>query len=88
MIVVRQIESKAAYAQGKRDLAKVIAEKLGKIGNVHLIQRYNEEGEAFGVKEGFVDSANLVANADLVVSYGGTIAREAALAGCSQHRNL
>jgi predicted glycosyltransferase len=81
LIVVRQIESKAAYAQGKRDLAKIIAEKLGKIGNVHLIQRYNEEGKAFGVKEGFVDSANLVANADLVVSYGGTIAREAALQG-------
>ena len=81
LIVVRQIESKAAYAQGKRDLAKIIAEKLGKIGTVHLIQRYNEEGEAFGVKAGFVDSANLVANADLVVSYGGTIAREAALQG-------
>ena len=28
-----------------------------------------------------MDSANLVANADLVVSYGGTIAREAALQG-------
>jgi predicted glycosyltransferase len=81
LIVVRQIEAKAAYAQGKRDLAKIIAEKLSKIGNVHLIQRYNEAGEAFAVKEGFVDSANLVANADLVVSYGGTIAREAALQG-------
>ena len=81
LIVVRQIEAKAAYAQGKKDLAKTITEKLGEIGNVHLIQRYNEQGEAFGVKEGFVDSANLVANADLVVSYGGTIAREAALQG-------
>ena len=81
LIVVRQIEAKAAYAQGKRDLAKIIAEKLGKIGNVHLIQRYNEEGETFGIKKGFLDSANLVANADLVVSYGGTIAREAALQG-------
>jgi predicted glycosyltransferase len=81
LIVVRQIESKAVYAQGKKDLAKSIAEKLGEIGNVHLIQRYNEQGAAFGVKDGFVDSANLVANADLVVSYGGTIAREAALQG-------
>ena len=78
---VRQIEAKAAYAQGKKDLAKTIAEELGEIGNVHLIQRYNEQGETFGVKEGFADSANLVANADLVVSYGGTIAREAALQG-------
>ena len=81
LIVVRQIEAKAAYAQGKKDLAKTIAEELGEIGNVHLIQRYNEQGETFGVKEGFADSANLVANADLVVSYGGTIAREAALQG-------
>jgi predicted glycosyltransferase len=81
LIVVRQIEAKAAYAQGKKDLTKNIAEQLGKIGNVHLIKRYNEEGEVFEVKEGFVDSANLVANADLVVSYGGTIAREAALQG-------
>jgi predicted glycosyltransferase len=81
LIVVRQIESKAVYAQGKKDLAKSIAEKLGEIGNVHLIQRYNEKGAAFGVKDEFVDSANFVANADLVVSYGGTIAREAALQG-------
>ena len=81
LIVVRQIEAKAVYAQGKRDLAKIIAEQLGKIGNVLLIQRYNEEGQEFGIKEGFLDSANLVANADLVVSYGGTIAREAALQG-------
>jgi predicted glycosyltransferase len=81
LIVIRQIEAKAAYALGKRDLAKIIAEKLGKMGNVHLIQRYNERGEVFGVKEEFMDSANLVANADLVVSYGGTIAREAALQG-------
>ncbi len=69
----------------KQDLAKIMVEKLAKLGNVHLIQRYNEEGKAFGVKAGFEDSANLVANADLVVSYGGTIAREAALQGCSQH---
>jgi uncharacterized protein len=81
LIVVRQIEAQAAYAKGKRDLAKIIAEQLGKIGNVHLIHRYNEKGETFGVKEGFLDSADLVANADLVVSYGGTIAREAALQG-------
>ena len=81
LIVVRQIETKAAYAQGKQDHAKTLAEKLADLGNVHLIERYNDEGNAFGVKEGFVDSANLVANADLVVSYGGTIAREAALQG-------
>jgi predicted glycosyltransferase len=81
MIVVRQIESKAAYAGGKQDNAKTLADKLAALGNVHLIERYNEPGNPFGVKKGLVDSANLVANADLVVSYGGTIAREAALQG-------
>ena len=81
LIVIRQMETKAAYANGKRDLAKVLAEKLSKLGNVHFIQRYNREGKSFGIKEGFVDSASLVANADMVISYGGTIAREAALQG-------
>ncbi|MCL5949896.1 MAG: DUF354 domain-containing protein [Candidatus Bathyarchaeota archaeon] len=81
LIVVRQIEAKAAYAQGKHDNAKSMAEQLAELGNVHLIERYNEEGKAFGAKAGFEDSVSLVANADLVISYGGTIAREAALQG-------
>jgi predicted glycosyltransferase len=81
LIVVRQIESKAAYAGGKQDNAKTLVDKLAALGNVHLIERYNEQGDPFAVKEGLMDSANLVANADLVVSYGGTIAREAALQG-------
>ena len=48
---------------------------------MHLIERYNEEGKAYCEKTCFEDSASLLANADLVVSYGGTIAREAALQG-------
>ncbi len=81
LIVIRQIEVKAAYAGGKLDAGRVLADKLAKLGNVRFVQRYNPQGKTFGVKEGFVDSASLVANADLVVSYGGTIAREAALQG-------
>jgi predicted glycosyltransferase len=81
LIVVRQIETKAAYAGGKQDNAKTLADKLSSLGNVHFIERYNEEGNSFGIKADFKDSASLVANADLVVSYGGTIAREAALQG-------
>jgi predicted glycosyltransferase len=81
LIVIRQIETKAAYAGEKKDNAQIMAEKLAKIGNVHYIERYNGNGEVFGAKDAFLDSANLVANADLVVSYGGTIAREAALQG-------
>jgi uncharacterized protein len=81
LIVVRQIETKAAYAGGRNDSAQAMADKLAALGNVYVIQRYNGEGNVFGVKEGFVDSASLVAHADLVISYGGTIAREAALQG-------
>jgi predicted glycosyltransferase len=81
LIVIRQIETKAVYAEGKQDLTKLMAEKLSRIGNVVFIQRYGSQSESFVSKEGFVDSASLVANADLVVSYGGTIAREAALQG-------
>ena len=81
LIVIRQMETKAAYAGGRQDVAQVLADKLTKLGTVHFVQRYNDQGEMFGVKECFVDSASLVANADLVISYGGTIAREAALQG-------
>jgi uncharacterized protein len=81
LIVLRQIETQAAYAKGKNDSAKPLAEKLAELGNVHLVERYNQSGEKFGVKTGFEDTASLVANADLVVSYGGTISREAALQG-------
>jgi predicted glycosyltransferase len=81
LIVIRQIEAKAAYAKGKQDNAKTLTEKLAELGNVSFIERYNQGDAAFGAKAAFEDSASLVANADLVVSYGGTIAREAALQG-------
>ncbi|MBT0158834.1 DUF354 domain-containing protein [Candidatus Bathyarchaeota archaeon A05DMB-2] len=81
LIVVRQMEHKAAYAANKTDLTAQVAEKLGKLGSVLFIKRYNENGKEFGLKEELVDSASLVAHADLVVSAGGTIAREAALQG-------
>jgi uncharacterized protein len=81
LIVLRQIENKAAYAKGQADNTKTLAEKLGELGNVHLLERYNGGAEAHMEKAEFEDSASLVANADLVVSYGGTISREAALQG-------
>jgi len=76
LIVVREFETKAAYAVGKSDFTAKIAEKLAPLGNVLLLKRYNATR-----KRQFVDSAKIVANADLVVSAGGTIAREAALLG-------
>ena len=50
LIVIRQMETKAAYAGGKQDLAQVLADKLAKLGNVHFIERYNGQGKTFGVK--------------------------------------
>jgi predicted glycosyltransferase len=74
LIVVREIETKAAYALKASNHTLEVAKKLEALGNVLLLKRYS------GKKE-FVDSARIVANADLVVSAGGTIAREAALQG-------
>jgi predicted glycosyltransferase len=76
LIVIREFETKAAYALGKSDLTAEIAKKLEVLGNVLLLKRYGETA-----KKDFMDSARIVANADLVVSAGGTIAREAALQG-------
>jgi hypothetical protein len=76
LIVVRGFETKAAYALGKSDLTAEIAKKLEVLGNVLFLKRYGKTA-----KEEIVDSARIVANADLVVSAGGTIAREAALQG-------
>jgi len=81
LIVVRQIENKAVYAEKKQDNIKTLTQQLAELGNVQIIQRYNKNKETFEGKSGFEDTADLVANADLVVSYGGTITREAALQG-------
>jgi predicted glycosyltransferase len=74
LIVIREFETKATYALGTVDSTLEIAKKLETLGNVLLLKRYSG-------KEEFLDSARIVANADLVVSAGGTIAREAALQG-------
>ncbi len=74
LIVVREIEAKAAYAPETTYRTVETARKLEAFGNVLLLKRYSADTE-------FVDSARVVANADLVVSAGGTMAREAALQG-------
>ena len=82
LIVVRALEAKAAYALETADPTLEIARKLEVLGNVLFLKRYNATGkDAFSGKEELVDSARIIANADLVVSAGGTIAREAALQG-------
>jgi predicted glycosyltransferase len=74
LIVIRELENKATYALKAADNTLEIAKKLEALGNILLLKRYGAEKE-------FVDSARMVANADLVISAGGTIAREAALQG-------
>ena len=80
LIIVRQIESKAVYAKNRIDHSNKIIKQLESLGNVQFIQRYKTK-EEYSNKERFVDSANLVSYADLVISAGGTLAREAALRG-------
>ena len=80
LIVIRQMETKAAYADREQDLGQVLAQRLAELGEVRFIERYNVDG-SFAAKQGFVDSLDLVGEADLVVSHGGTLAREAALQG-------
>jgi predicted glycosyltransferase len=83
LIVVRQIETKAAYASGKVDITMKLAKELTPLGNVvFLARRYDKlQSEKLTVVNEFIDTASLVAQADLLVSVGGTIAREAALQG-------
>jgi predicted glycosyltransferase len=82
LIVVRQMETQAAYALGKEDVTLKLAKKLSKLGSVLFFSRYaKSQRKGLITVKGFVDSASAAAHADLVVSIGGTISREAALQG-------
>ena len=81
-IVVRQAETKAAYAAGIKDITEKIARKLTKLGKVIFLPRYERKSrKGLVVPKSYIDSASLAVQADLVVGVGGTISREAALAG-------
>ncbi|MEM1673375.1 MAG: DUF354 domain-containing protein [Candidatus Bathyarchaeia archaeon] len=82
LIVVRQSEVKATYALGSSDIMEEIARKLSSLGCVLYLSRYERKRrKGLIVPRDFVDSASLASQADLVVSAGGTISREAALSG-------
>jgi predicted glycosyltransferase len=82
LILVRELETKAAYAKDKKDLTSALTKKLSTLGNVLFLQRYERRPEkGIIVPTQFVDSATVAAQADLVISAGGTIAREAVLQG-------
>lgn len=81
LIVVREVEEKAAYTAKKFSLMP-IAKKLTRLGNVVYLSRYRRKDiKGLIVPKEFVDSASLAAQADLFVGVGGTITREAALQG-------
>jgi len=82
LIVVRQFEAKAAYAEGKIDITEELARKMASLGKVVFLPRYDRHPrKGLIVPKSFVDSASLAAQADLVVGVGGTLLREAALQG-------
>ncbi len=82
LIIIRQMETKASYAKDIPDFTEQIAHELVALGKVIFIPRYERHRRAaFSVPSKFVDTVELTAKADLVVSVGGTISREAALQG-------
>lgn len=80
LIVVREIEERAAYTSRKLDLL-YLAKQLARLGNVVFLSRYHRKNVKGLIVPKFVDSASLVSQADLFVGVGGTITREAALQG-------
>ncbi|MCW3980258.1 MAG: DUF354 domain-containing protein [Candidatus Bathyarchaeota archaeon] len=82
LIVVRQMETKASYAKDIPDVTEQVARKLVPLGNVMFLPRYERNKRSnFSVPPSLVDTVKLTAKADLVISVGGTISREAALQG-------
>jgi predicted glycosyltransferase len=82
LIVVRQLETRASYAADQNDETLKLADELSLIGTVLFLSRYAKPKNCRVVSmNSFVDSVRLVRSADLVVSAGGTISREAALQG-------
>jgi predicted glycosyltransferase len=82
LIVVRQLQTMASYAKSKPDTTMILAKKLAALGNVVFLSRYSRHPKkGMIIPTELVDTVNLAAQADLVVSAGGTIAREAALQG-------
>jgi hypothetical protein len=82
LIIVREIETKAAYAEGRENLTRTLAKRLASMGDVIFLPRYGKPPrKGLVVPKEFVDSASMVSQADLVISAGGTLARESCLQG-------
>jgi len=82
LIIVRQMETQASYAMGKIDITERLAKKLSSLGNVLFLPRFRSKPKkGLNTPKKYIDSATLVAHADLVVGVGGTMTREASLQG-------
>jgi len=82
LIIIRQMETRASYAIGKTDITEKLAKKLSSLGNVLFLPRFHgKRKKELKTPKEYIDSATLVAHADLVIGIGGTITREAALQG-------
>ena len=87
LTVIRTTEYYASYSYGVRYDLKNFVKKLSEISTVVIIPRYGDEKERFkGINNVYildktVLGVEIIRAADLVVSSGGTMAREAALLG-------
>ena len=87
LIVVRNIEYYAMYSYGVKYEVNKILEKLTRYGTVAFLPRYKEDLDKIGkiknlhVIDKPVLAVELISSADMLVSSGGTMAREAALLG-------
>ncbi len=82
LIVVRQMETLASYATDERDVTEMLAQKLANLGKVIFLPRYERRPRPnLKVPQNLVDTVSLSARANLVISVGGTLSREAALQG-------
>ncbi|MHA1594232.1 MAG: DUF354 domain-containing protein [Candidatus Baldrarchaeia archaeon] len=84
IVLVRQAEIKSAYYPAEHDPLFEVAKKLSRHAQVVYLTRLHqrvENAEGLIIPQSFIDAASLVFYADMVISVGGTITREAALIG-------
>ena len=86
LIVIRGVEYKSSYYHGGMDISSLLPE-LAEIATVVYIPRYEEDIRVATKVKGVIIprrvpyAPELLASADLVISSGGTMGTEAALAG-------
>ena len=87
LIIMRTMEYYASYSYGIKYDLRGLVEKLSKYAKIALLPRYGDEKNRFRgidnlvILDKPVYAVELLAASDMVVSSGGTMAREAALLG-------